>query len=32
MWGDADRIHYWLRDADLAAGRWDGAWLVLQGC
>ena len=30
MWGDVGRIYWWIRDADLAAGRWDAAWLVLQ--
>lgn len=30
MWGDLGRIYYWMRNEDLAAGAWEGTWLVLQ--
>lgn len=30
MWGDVGRIYWWIREADLAEGRWDAAWLVAQ--
>ena len=30
MWGDCGRIYYWIRNADLEALRFEGAWLILQ--
>jgi uncharacterized protein YwqG len=30
MWGDAGRVYRWLRRQDLAAGRWDAAWGIVQ--
>jgi uncharacterized protein YwqG len=30
MWGDVGRIYYWIRAQDLAARRFDQAWLILQ--
>jgi uncharacterized protein YwqG len=30
MWGDAGRIYYWIRQADLAAGDFSATWTVLQ--
>jgi uncharacterized protein YwqG len=30
MWGDVGTIYYWIRRQDLAAGRFDRTWLVLQ--
>ena len=30
MWGDSGRLYWWIREADLAEGRWDATWLVLQ--
>lgn len=30
MWGDSGRLYWWIREADLRAGRWDATWLVLQ--
>ena len=30
MWGDVGRIYYWMHTEDLAARRFDRAWLVLQ--
>ena len=32
LWGDVGRIYYWIRAQDLAARRFDRAWLVLQCC
>jgi uncharacterized protein YwqG len=32
MWGDSGIIYWWLRDADLAAGRWDRAIWEEQCC
>ncbi len=29
-WGDAGRVYFWIRRADLAAGAFDRIWLVLQ--
>jgi uncharacterized protein YwqG len=29
-WGDAGRIYFWIRRADLDAGAFERAWLVLQ--
>jgi uncharacterized protein YwqG len=29
-WGDAGRVYFWIRRADLAAGAFDRSWLVLQ--
>lgn len=29
-WGDAGRVYFWIRRADLAAGAFERAWLVLQ--
>jgi uncharacterized protein YwqG len=30
MWGDVGRIYYWMHTEDLAARRFDQAWLILQ--
>ena len=30
MWGDVGRIYYWMHTEDLAARRFDRAWLILQ--
>jgi uncharacterized protein YwqG len=30
LWGDAGRIYFWMREADLAAARTDAAWAMLQ--
>ena len=30
MWGDAGRLYWWIREADLTAGKWNAVWLVLQ--
>jgi len=30
MWGDVGRIYYWMHTEDLAAHRFDRAWLILQ--
>lgn len=30
MWGDVGRLYFWIKDADLAAGRWDEVWACLQ--
>ena len=32
MWGDVGRLYWWIREADLAEGRWGASWLVLQCC
>lgn len=32
MWGDAGRLYWWIRDADLRNGEWDDSWFVLQCC
>jgi len=29
-WGDAGRVYFWVREQDLAARRFDGAWHVMQ--
>lgn len=29
-WGDGGRVYFWLRENDLAAGRADAAWGILQ--
>jgi hypothetical protein len=28
--GRLGRLYYWIRQADLTAGRWDRTWLILQ--
>ena len=30
MWGDVGRLYYWIRKQDLAARRFEQAWMVLQ--
>lgn len=30
MWGDLGRLYFWIRDDDLAARRFEKAWLILQ--
>lgn len=30
MWGDVGRVYFWIRDADLRAGRFDASWHVMQ--
>lgn len=30
MWGDAGMLYFWIREEDLAARRFDRAWMVLQ--
>ena len=30
MWGDVGSLYFQMRDDDLAAGRWDRAWMALQ--
>jgi uncharacterized protein YwqG len=30
MWGDAGRIYFWIRRADLHAARFDRTWTILQ--
>jgi uncharacterized protein YwqG len=30
QWGDGGRIYFWMRQADLAARRWNESWLHLQ--
>lgn len=30
QWSDDGRIYYWIRRADLAAGAFDRAWVILQ--
>jgi uncharacterized protein YwqG len=30
MWGDVGRLYFWIRDADLRAGRYESTWCVLQ--
>ncbi len=30
VWGDTGRLYFWIRDADLAARRFDRAWCILQ--
>jgi uncharacterized protein YwqG len=30
IWGDCGRLYFWIRDADLAARRFDCTWCVLQ--
>lgn len=32
MWGDVGRIYFWIKHQDLAALRFDDAWVVLQCC
>ncbi|WP_327000343.1 YwqG family protein [Dactylosporangium sp. NBC_01737] len=31
MWGDMGTLYFWIRAEDLAAGRFDRVWAVLQG-
>jgi uncharacterized protein YwqG len=30
MWGDGGNIYFWMREADIAARRFDRAWTILQ--
>jgi uncharacterized protein YwqG len=30
MWGDVGRLYFWIRDADLRAGRFDKVWMIQQ--
>jgi len=30
MWGDVGLVYWWMRREDLAAGRWQGVWGILQ--
>lgn len=30
MWGDAGMLYFWIRKQDLASGRFDKCWMVLQ--
>ena len=30
MWGDAGGLYFWIRAADIEAGRWDRSWFQLQ--
>lgn len=30
MWGDVGMLYFWVRDDDLAAQRFDRAWMILQ--
>jgi len=30
MWGDCGRLYFWIRKADLAEGRFDKCWMILQ--
>lgn len=30
MWGDSGRLYFWIREEDLAAGRFEKTWCVLQ--
>jgi uncharacterized protein YwqG len=30
MWGDVGRLYFWIKKQDLAAGRFDETWFVLQ--
>jgi uncharacterized protein YwqG len=30
MWGDLGSLYYWIRHDDLAAGRFDASWTILQ--
>jgi uncharacterized protein YwqG len=30
MWGDVGTIYYWIRSADLRAGRFDRVWMIFQ--
>lgn len=32
MWGDCGRLYFWIRQRDLAAGKFDEVWVVLQCC
>lgn len=32
MWGDSGRLYFWIRKQDLAAGRFDKVWCILQCC
>ncbi|GAB3836620.1 YwqG family protein [Dactylosporangium cerinum] len=31
MWGDMGMLYFWIRSEDLAAGRFDRVWVILQG-
>ena len=30
MWGDMGCLYFWIRESDLAAQRFDDAWMILQ--
>ena len=30
MWGDCGLVYFWIREQDARAGRFDGAWVILQ--
>src|SRR5262245_21650854 len=30
MWGDCGRLYFWIRHQDLAMGRFEDTWMVLQ--
>lgn len=30
MWGDVGLVYWWMRRQDIAAGRWEGVWGILQ--
>jgi uncharacterized protein YwqG len=30
MWGDVGLVYWWMRRDDVAAGRWEGVWGILQ--
>ena len=32
MWGDCGMLYYWIRNDDLANGRFDNVWMTLQCC
>ncbi|MGI5183802.1 DUF1963 domain-containing protein [Dactylosporangium sp. CA-152071] len=31
MWGDMGKLYFWIRSEDLAIGRFDRVWVLLQG-
>ncbi|MEU8076754.1 DUF1963 domain-containing protein [Catellatospora citrea] len=31
MWGDMGMLYFWIRSEDLAIGRFDRVWVILQG-
>ena len=32
MWGDAGMLYFWMKESDLLAKNFDGAWMILQCC